>query len=74
MINHYELKMFLANTGLANRILNLDELDLDELGISSQNPDGPYYISYDFEFIFIEKIITDDIIKKFLRSKKLDSL
>ena len=74
MINLYDLNIFLANSGIANRILDFDELDLSELCVSSQTPDGPYYISYYYHYTQYKRLIPDDIIKKFLRSKKLESL
>ena len=45
MINLYDIKVFLYNNGYAKNLFKTD-INFNELGISAQNTDGPYSISY----------------------------
>lgn len=70
MIDLYDLKCYLYNTNYAKDVFGI-QIVFDELGVSAQNPGGPYYISYYTLMQNYKYIIPDNIIKIFLRNEKL---
>lgn len=74
LIDLYELKCFVYKSNFAKEIIDEHNLFFEELGVSAQNPGGPYYISYYTLKKNYKYIIPDNIIKIYLRNKKLESL